>query len=199
MGGVWGSRGVCADDERAEPAERAATGRRPLQRATVGWLPYWLGTTAVETLVEIGGNSVMNDVLRDPPTTSEQLIDIAEWYSGEREFRPAVEVELPDIPAGAAVVDRGTLGIAKISVLPLTFEDEFFPEEFISGWRGDSYVTWRDGERVCTTVMALFDADADVSAATDVLDEWAERTDGELEPVDEGAASPGLMLESCTG
>src|SRR5918996_740637 len=86
----------------------------------VGWLPYWLGTTAVETLVEIGGNGVMNDGLRGPPTTSEQLLEIAEWHSGEEELRPAVDVEPPDVNGGA-VLDRGTLGVAKISVLPLTF------------------------------------------------------------------------------
>jgi len=65
-------------------------------------------------------------------------------------------------------------------------------------WRGDSYVTWREDDRVCTTVTAMFDEEADVSAAADVLSAWAARTGGELERVDEGDAASGLVLESCT-
>ena len=37
-----------------------------------------------------------------------------------------------------------------------------------------------------------------MSAATDVLRPWAERTGGELRRIDEGDAAPGLMLEACT-
>ena len=47
-------------------------------------------------------------------------------------------------------------------------------------------------------VTAMFDGEGDVSAATDVLPPWAERSGGELRRIDEGDAAPGLVLESCT-
>jgi hypothetical protein len=164
----------------------------------VGWLPYWLGTTAVETLVEIDGNDAVDQALEDPPTTSEQLREIAAWHEGDDAVSAAIEVAEPEVPDGAVVLDSGTIGVAMLSAFPLTFEDEIFPSEFLGGWRGDSYVTWRDDDRVCTTVTAMFDEVGDVSAAADVLSPWAERTGGELEKVDESETAPGLVLESCT-
>ncbi|HEX6335557.1 MAG TPA: DUF6782 family putative metallopeptidase [Jiangellaceae bacterium] len=164
----------------------------------VGWLPYWLGTTAVETLVEIGGNDAVDQAFEDPPTTSEQLLNIAAWHEGDEDVSAAVEVAEPDVPDGAVVLDSGTIGVALLSTFPLTFEDEFFPSEFLAGWRGDSYVTWRNDDSVCTTVTAAFDEEGDVSAATDVLRPWVDRTGAELDRVDEGDAGPGLILESCT-
>jgi hypothetical protein len=164
----------------------------------VGWLPYWLGTTAVETLVEIDGNDAVDQALEDPPTTSEQLLEIAAWHEGDDAVSAAIEVAETEVPDGAVVLDSGTIGVAMLSAFPLTFEDEIFPSEFLGGWRGDSYVTWRDDDRVCTTVTAMFDEVGDVSAAADVLSPWAERTGGELEKVDESETAPGLVLESCT-
>lgn len=164
----------------------------------VGWLPYWLGTTAVETIAEIGGNDAVDKALENPPTTSEQLLEIAAWHEGDEALSAAIEVAEPDVPDDAVVLDSGTIGVAVLSTFPLTFEDEFFPTEIIGGWRGDSYVTWREDDRVCTTVTAMFDRQGDVSAAADVLESWAERTGGELQRIEEGDGSPSLILESCT-
>jgi hypothetical protein len=122
---------------------------------------------------------------------------IAAWHEGDDVVSAAIEEAEPDVPDGVVVLDSGTIGIAVLSTFPLTLEDEL-PSEILGGWRGDSYVTWRDNDRVCTTVTAMFDGEGDVSAATDVLRPWAERTGGELRRIAEGDAAPGLVLESCT-
>lgn len=123
---------------------------------------------------------------------------IAAWHEGDDAVSAAIEVAEPDLPDGVVVLGSGTIGVAVLSTFPLTLEDELFPSEILGGWRGDSYVTWRDDDRVCTTVTAMFDGEGDVSAATDVVRPWAERTGGELRRIDEGDAAPGLVLESCT-
>jgi hypothetical protein len=101
----------------------------------VGWLPYWLGTTAVETLVEIGGNDAVDQALEDPPTTSEQLLEIAAWHEGDDAVSAAIEVAEPDVPDDVVVLDSGTIGVAVLSTFPLPLEDELFPSEILGGWR----------------------------------------------------------------
>jgi hypothetical protein len=146
-------------------------------------LPYDLGWEAVSQLEESAGRHAALDVLEAPPTTLEQVWDIARWRAGAPDLADAVAVPAPSPLPGGTVVDEGTLGAHLLALLTLEDSDDWFWLEDgpVDGWAGDRYVTWkqRSGERehICTRItVVLDDADAATTLIEDLTD-WA-RTGG---------------------
>jgi hypothetical protein len=142
-------------------------------------LPYDLGFEAVSQLEEAAGRHAALDVLEAPPTTLEQVWDIARWRSGAADLADPAPVPAPSPVAGATVVDRGMLGAHLLTLLTLEdSEDWFWLEDGpVDGWAGDRYVTWTgrsDGvEKICTRITVVLD-DADAARALiEDLGSWA--------------------------
>lgn len=159
-------------------------------------LPYDVGWWGVVVLEEEQGTPAVFDALREPPTTLEQLWDMAGWADGTP--TAADPTLLPDVaaPQGAEVLDRGSLGVHVLSLLTLDPDDYLaLPGEDelpLSGWAGDTYATWEQGDGACTRVQVAADDDASARALAEGLARFADeggtvRVDGDR-----------LELERCT-
>ncbi len=159
---------------------------------TLSSIPYSLGWTAAEAF-DAAGADAWDRALREPPTTVEQVSDVQAWLDDAATAAAAVEVPAPAVPDGAAVLDHGSLGVGMLSLLPMDLEESYYDgSEGLTGWRGDSYVTWRAGDQVCAAVDVRLDDAAAVRSASDYLAPWATAHGGTVTP---GEAA--LRLESC--
>lgn len=159
-------------------------------------LPYDLGFEAVSSLEGASSDpDVVWRVLRTPPTTLEQVWDLARWRAGTTRFTDPTSVVAPSAPARGHLVDRGTLGVHLLTLLTLPDPNDWYWLEDgpMNGWAGDRYTTWVEGgERVCTQLdIALDDAEA-AEALTGELGVWVE--DGGVVRRGEGTS---LVLERC--
>jgi hypothetical protein len=160
---------------------------------TLAWLPYAYGTGLVTELDEAGA---LDDAFRDPPTTDEQIFYVQEWLAGDLEAALPESVDLSIVPDDAELIDEGTLGAVMLAMLPIDFSSEYYDGQVLGGWAGDSYVTWDDGDAICTDVVIRFD-DADARAdAAELLRAWADRGSG-LRKAGDGDRDE-LLLHRCT-
>jgi hypothetical protein len=82
-------------------------------------LPYVLGPRAVAKLEAAYGPQMTLQVLASPPTTIEQIWDLAGWHQGQTPLIDAVPPAEPQVPEGADIVDRGSMGVDLIALLGL--------------------------------------------------------------------------------
>lgn len=129
---------------------------------------YTEGEAFVDALYADGGNDAVDDALRDPPTTSEQILEPEDW----RQRDPGVEVDVPE--ADGDPIDDSGLGQAFFEIL---VGGGFGPaEDPVPEWDGDNSVLWEDGDEFCVRFAVAGDAEGYEEALTP----WAERVDAEL-------------------
>jgi hypothetical protein len=143
--------------------------------------PYVAGPALVLALLERGGQEALDAAFRDPPTTTEQVLD--------PDAGSVAEVPRPDVDG--EVLDEGVLGVLGLALLlevdPLTPGVE-------RGWNGDRYVTVEQDGRTCTTAHLVADDPGAGAALAAELQAWAgERPDADVATGPAGA----LRLESC--
>lgn len=132
-------------DELLDAFGGESSGGEPVVEALLGF-PYAAGPGLAQALVDRGGQEELDAAFRDPPTTTEQVVDPAAG--------PAVEVLRPAVEGD--VVDVGVLGLLGLALLLDVDPLEPGAER---GWAGDSYVTAETGDRTCTTVHLAADDD----------------------------------------
>lgn len=139
--------------------------------------PYKLGQPFVEAIRIDGGLDAIDAAFESPPLTSEQVIDPFRYLDGEE----AIEVEPPE--AEGEVIDEGAFGQL---VLVLMLANSLSPEESrdaASGWGGDWYVAWSDGDETCVRVDFASDSSGDREQLSDALSAWAgDQSDADVEP-----------------
>jgi hypothetical protein len=130
--------------------------------------PYVFGPAFDKIVAERDGPVALNDVLRDPPSNDLQLLDPRAYF----EHRVAEEVDVPDAPEGAEVIDDGDFGTLDWYIVVASRGDPKQAMAMIDNWAGDSYVGYTEGDRVC--MKARYRAvDAGGSATvTDLLEDW---------------------------
>ncbi|MET0880094.1 MAG: hypothetical protein ABWZ14_00985 [Acidimicrobiales bacterium] len=127
---------------------------------------YVTGTAFVESIFEQGGNAAIDRALRQPPTTSEQILEPDDWPDRE------VVVDVPVPEADEDAVDEGVVGQFLLHVLTsIDSGAESTPE-----WDGDSSVLWRDGELACLRMAIAGDLDE----FEDSLGPWAAEVGADL-------------------
>lgn len=130
--------------------------------------PYLAGPSFVDALAELGGERRIDQAFREPPTTSEDILDPEGWLEG-REV-----LEVPDPAAEGEIIDEGVYGE---STLVLTLEPVLGTEDATKaadGWGGDRYVAWRTPQGgACVRATFAMDTPADLAELTRSLREWA--------------------------
>ncbi len=165
-----------SDDERASIIDEQ---REALEGVDLGAIPpillaqqqivYTDGEAFVDAIFDDGGNEAVDDALRDPPTTSEQVLEPDRWP--ERE--PVVAVEVPE--AEGEALEDGVIGQALLGLLVdaggASGDD---PE-----WAGDNAVLWADGDEFCARI-AIAEGEGGGSYE-EALGPWAEGAGAEME------------------
>lgn len=157
----------------------------------IGAMPYWLGDVAITQLLE-EGDSYVNTAMRNPPTTSAEVVEIVPFIWGEiPEVEPS---DPPPAPDGAKVLDEGTLGVAFLELLRLDVQTDWFGNDYLSGWSGDRYTTWESDGGACTAVVIKLETGT-VDDSDKYFEPWVERTGGTTDRLPD---DHGIKLTSCT-
>lgn len=131
--------------------------------------PYELGEPLVEALLERGDQAELDDAFRAPPRTSEQVIDPEKFFANE----PAVPVTAP--AADGVVLDEGMLGQLMLRLLLEQSLGGGRVNRATTGWGGDRYVVWQEGNAFCLRVDIAADTPADLDEIDDALREIVKR------------------------
>jgi hypothetical protein len=147
----------------------------------LSWLPYELGGWAVGVLEDSEGPQATFEVLAAPPTTLEQVWDVEGWRAGDTDEADPADLAQPEPPDGQDVLDRGSLGVHLLSMLTTTDDPDAYSglvyedELPLEGWAGDEYVTWADGDRVCTALDLRGDSAEAAADLVEDLEPWTDR------------------------
>jgi tetratricopeptide (TPR) repeat protein len=113
-----------------------------------GWLefPYDQGMVFVQGVHDTGGWEAVNDLFKNPPASTEQVLHPERYRSGEK----PVEVTLPDLSktlgAGWAVTHENVLGELTWRLALTELVGPASAERAADGWGGDHYTLLRQGE-----------------------------------------------------
>ena len=153
--------------EAAEFARRSAGASVPAIVSQLVQFPYLAGPTFVDALLGEGGEARIDAAFREPPTTSEQILDPSVYLAGNDP-----QVVAPP-PSGGPIVDEGTFGQW---ALYLTLSEVLGTDgasAAAEGWGGDNYVAWDEGARSCVRASFAMDTPGDLSELDDAWRRWA--------------------------
>ena len=132
--------------------------------------PYDDGSAFVQTLLTSGGQARLDAAFRIPPVTSEQILQPDRYIAGEG------PVAVPAPKADAAPDNVGVLGALLLremlfDQLPSAAE----VQRAITGWGGDSYVTWTDaGGDACLRDSFVGDTNTDTQELAQAIEKWGQ-------------------------
>ncbi|HET7312506.1 MAG TPA: hypothetical protein VFJ17_14405 [Mycobacteriales bacterium] len=181
-------------DQSVAKREEGATAEPPHVPQTVLiliGLPYIIGPEFVKALVAHNGNSAIDAGFRTPPVSSEQLFDVAAYFSHDAPKHVAT-------PRSDGVrVDHSDLGFIGLLLALQKHVGTALARQAVAGWGGDQYSTWRAGDhRWClrdTIVM-------DYAAATQILDsalhKWVSTSHGRARLESTGARTTFVSCSS---
>ncbi|MDP9005823.1 MAG: hypothetical protein M3N15_02755 [Actinomycetota bacterium] len=154
--------------EAAEFASRAARTPIPPIVTQLAQFPYLFGPFFLGALVEEGREPRVDAAFRDPPTTSEEILDPSVYLRGE----PPVSVPQPGDEG--LVIDQGSYGQWALYLTLDHFLDSEVANEASDGWGGDSYVAWDEGGRVCVRMAYAMDSSTDLDQLDSAWRRWAD-------------------------
>lgn len=130
--------------------------------------PYEFGEVLVDDLVLFGGQELLDAAIDAPPSTSTQVLHVDAFLSGVG----ALVVEPP--PADGEVVDEGMFGELMTRFTLEDSEDPVVAADAATGWAGDRFVTWADGEdSVCIRIDYVMEDDLELAELEDAYAAWA--------------------------
>jgi len=128
-------------------------------------LPYVFGDSTVRVLGSISDR--LDEAYDSAPASDEWAFDPIAWVRSE----PAVEVDEPNVPADATVLDSGEFGAPAWFVLLAERIDPTAALRAADGWGGDRYVTYDDGP-VCARLRFVGDTPVDEDEMAAAVDAW---------------------------
>ncbi len=141
--------------------------------------PYLFGESLVAYLVEVEGVDAVDEALRDPPS-EEVLFNPHLWNAPEAE-ELSVEVAAPD---GVVEIRSDRFGpISWYLVLAARLEPSV-ALRVVDGFGGDSFVSYRDGGRVCVRMTVVGDDEAATETFEEALGRWVDAGPPELSSVE---------------
>jgi hypothetical protein len=136
--------------------------------------PYDFGPTFVAALVSQGGNSLVDDAFRNPPTLDRQIVDPSSYVPDQS----VPTVTAPTPPPGAKQINSGGFGQVTLFEM-LADELGFAPAQAaVQGWTDDSSVVYRQDSRVCVDVSVQNDNNAAAAALAQAGTAWATHIPG---------------------
>ena len=130
--------------------------------------PYDLGPPFVEALLGAGGQPTLDRAFASPPRTSEQILDPKRYLAGEG------PVAVPAPTADGPAANVGVLGALLLrEMLFDSLPSDAQVQRAITGWGGDSYVTWTDSAgKSCLRDTFVGDTPGDTQELVQAITEW---------------------------
>ena len=187
------------EGDRASYDAELAGQMEDMQTGTVevpGWLtaasqaPYVLGEPFVTALVAARGPEAVDEALRHPPASEEQLMDVARFLAGDDPRR----VDTPDLEAGDELIEEADFGTLSWLFMLAERIPAADARAAADGWGGDAYLVFERDGRVCTRSVFVGDTAVDTDEMAGALQRWAAATPGEASVA---RSRSGVELLSC--
>jgi hypothetical protein len=134
--------------------------------------PYVLGQPLVDLVHANGGNTAVDHMFSDLPSTQEQMLDPLTYIDDQK---PS-PLGLPEEPRGAGVhtVDEGTMGAVELYIVLAERIDPLVALDAADGWANAQFVAYRDRDldRTCVRVVVDGDTPRDDQQMHDALTAW---------------------------
>ena len=136
-------------------------------------IPYVIGPQFVDKVFEAGGQARLDDLYRNPPTTTEQVLHPERFLEDGEEPRAVDDPE-----AEGDEIDGGVFGELVFILMFQRFMEGQTALAAATGWGGDRYVAWRDGDGACVRVNLVMDSGDDAREMSAALRTMAGERDG---------------------
>jgi hypothetical protein len=154
--------------------------------------PYLFGPRLLALIQEEDGVDGINEALRTPPKTEEELVDPRAAFAHDA----AKAVDEPALPEGVKEsTDSGDFGALSLFVTLGERIDPFQALTAADGWGGDAYIAYEQDGRNCIRVAFVGDTDADTQEIQDALDQWVAAMPAGAASVEDGTGP--VLLQSC--
>ncbi len=153
--------------------------------------PYVLGEPLVSVIFDERAEEGLNEALRNPPQTEEQLLDPYVYLAGD----PPLDVERPALGDGEELLEEGDFGSLTWFLLLAEHLDPRQALRAVDGWGGDAYVAFARDGRTCVRSVFRGDTPVETDEMGTVLDEWTQAV-----PANDASVTrrgDDVMLESC--
>ncbi len=159
------------DQAKADSEEASYGGAFQANQFTPSFLklqlaPYSLGEKFVGELLNFGGQKALDAAFNDPPTTSEEVINVDKYLAKEG------RVNVTPPPADGALVDDGVMGEIVIQYLLESAISSAQANQAAAGWSGDWYVAWTANGISCVRTAIQMDTPKDTSDLKSAFDKW---------------------------
>jgi hypothetical protein len=166
-------------------ADRGPSGVPPFVQELQGW-PYLVGQAFVTERAIAGGDGAVDDALRDPPVSTEQLLH-PEAYPSDAPTPVEILDASADLGPGWGDLDAMTVGEAWLAAM-LRLHLGGAADAAAAGWDGGAYRAWADGEEVAVALRTAWDTPDEADDFAGALDAWLEAggVTGEVVAADDG-------------
>ena len=191
---------LSADDQaqyRNATKDSADTAKTDLQEVPAALqalqqAPYLFGPRILSLIEEEDGTDGINDALRAPPTTEEELVDPRALFAHDG----AKTVGEPALPDGVKDrTDSGDFGALSLFVMLGERIDPFRALTAADGWGGDAYTSFEQDGRACIRIAFTGDTDTDTAEMKDALSAWVAAMPAGAASVEDDSGT--LLLQSC--
>lgn len=135
-------------------------------------MPYAIGPQFVDALIVHGGISELNHAYRDPPLSSEQVLEAPKYFAGQGP-KPVAKPR-----ADGKVLDASDLGEIGLILTLSSRLDQQTAVLASRDWGGDEYVSWKVGKRYCLRDSIEMDNAEATSRLHDALSQWVAASHG---------------------
>jgi len=150
-----------------------------------------LALPMVDSLIDLGGQAVLDGSLQHLPLSEEALLDPGH-YRGSGSVLNVID---PVLAVGETVVDQGTLGSLTWYLMLAEVTDPATALRAAYGWGADRYVLARNGEQTCLHVAYVAESRGDLNELRSALEAWVAAAPGVRREL--GMLGDQLLLTGC--
>jgi hypothetical protein len=133
--------------------------------------PYTAGLAFITRRAMDGGTAAVDETLRHPPTTTEQVIH-PERYPADQPSPVDVPDLSGDLGPGWGDLDAMTVGEEWLDAMLRLRMDPSSANEVSAGWDGGVYRAWADGSDVAVVMDTAWDTGEDAAAFAAAMTSW---------------------------
>jgi hypothetical protein len=171
---LWAQQHL-SSDELAQLGKGGSTSKlfsAPLFLREQLLFPYADGYTFVKQIYQTSGYAGVDDVFRDPPQSTAQVLHIDKY----RNHVAPVVVDLPDLSSGALgdgwrQISSNVFGELDLRLILTQLTDSTSGVRGASGWSGDRWALLEKDGRQAVVIKSVWDSDAE---ATTFFKTWAQ-------------------------